>query len=76
MTCAYVGCGNTARYIDEDGTLCCATCPLKAGKDSIRLSNVPDLLAWARRRLASPVRFDGTDAELRAIIGRNARGSE
>lgn len=66
MTCA---CGNTARYIDSTGALTCAICPLKAGLDSIRLVDVPALLAWARRHLAAYC-FDGCDDTLRTIIGR------
>jgi hypothetical protein len=49
VTCA---CGNAARYVVADGRLTCALCPLRAGVDSIRLADVPALLAWARRYLA------------------------
>ena len=45
---ALCACGNHARYVDEDGRLTCALCPLRAGKDSIRLADVPRLLKWAR----------------------------
>lgn len=42
-------CGeNAARYMNERGELCCAICPLKEGIDSIKLDDVPKLLAWAR----------------------------
>ena len=41
-------CGNAARYLNERGQFCCATCPLKQGIDSIKLADVPKLLAWAR----------------------------
>jgi hypothetical protein len=44
-TCA---CGNSARYVDQHGKLVCGICPLKAGDDSIKLADVPALLAWAR----------------------------
>lgn len=63
-------CGNTARYIDSTGALTCAICPIKAGLDSIRFSDVPALLAWARRHLAGSHSFDGSDQALRDIIGR------
>lgn len=69
MTCAYRGCGNDARYVNDRGELCCATCPLKASDDSIRLSNVPALLAWARRYARY---LDATPSELRSIIGKDA----
>jgi hypothetical protein len=42
-------CGeNAARYMNERGELCCSLCPLKEGVDSIKLDDVPKLLAWAR----------------------------
>lgn len=41
-------CGNAARYMNERGELCCSICPLKEGLDSIKLDDVPKLLAWAR----------------------------
>ena len=41
-------CGNAARYMNERGELCCSLCPLKEGIDSIKLDDVPKLLAWAR----------------------------
>lgn len=41
-------CGNTARYIDDHGEFCCGICPIKNGRDSIRISDVPQLLSWAR----------------------------
>lgn len=40
-TCTYSGCENAAHYIDEDGRLCCGACPIKAHKDSIRISDAP-----------------------------------
>jgi hypothetical protein len=42
-------CGNAARYINERSELCCAICPLGENIDSIRLTDVPALLKWARR---------------------------
>jgi hypothetical protein len=41
-------CGNAARYMNERGELCCGICPLKERIDSIKLADVPKLLAWAR----------------------------
>ena len=74
MLCA---CGNHARYVDEDGQLTCAICPLLAGKDSIRLADVPRLLKWARGVVGPDsvvmgehvLRPEGLSA-LRSIIGR------
>jgi hypothetical protein len=60
-------CGNHARYVDEDGYLTCALCPLRAGKDSIRIADVPRLLKWARA--AVDLRSEGL-SDLRGIIGR------
>lgn len=48
MKCSYPGCGNKPRYIDEHGELACGVCPIKAGIDSIRISDVPKLVGWAR----------------------------
>lgn len=45
-------CGNAARYIDDRGELCCGICPIKLGRDSIRISDVPQLLGWARITIA------------------------
>jgi len=41
-------CGNAARYIDDHGEFCCGICPIKNGRDSIRISDVPRLLGWSR----------------------------
>lgn len=41
-------CGNAARYVDQHGQLTCGICPLRAGDDSIKIADVPRLLAWAR----------------------------
>lgn len=65
MTCA---CGNAARYINERGELCCGTCPVRDGIDSIRITDVGELLAWAREvsaELDEPRRH-----ELQSMIGR------
>lgn len=48
MTDPTCKCGNAARYVDQNGALTCGICPIKAGDDSIRISDVPRLLAWAR----------------------------
>jgi hypothetical protein len=64
-------CGNAARYVTSSGELTCALCPLRAGQDSIRLADVPHLLAWARRYALSGFGYYGALTELRAIIGKN-----
>jgi hypothetical protein len=65
-------CGNTARYIDSTGALTCAICPLKAGRDSIRIADVPALLAWARHYLRGWYMDEALpSAELRSVIGRD-----
>lgn len=46
---------NAARYMNERGELCCATCPLKEGVDSIKLDDVSKLLVWARSALVRGV---------------------
>ena len=56
-------CGNAARYINERGELCCGICPLKESLDSIKLADVPKLLAWAR---ALQLRQQGSSIELSA----------
>ncbi len=74
-------CGCAARYIDADGAFVCGTCPIKAGKDSLRLADVPALLAWARAFEAAFVEHKQggwtlntgrmpEPADLRAIIGQ------
>lgn len=67
-------CGNHARYINARGELCCSLCPLRDGIDSIRLADVPKLLAWARKRvrgLDSPgAPTEHALSELRDIIQR------
>jgi hypothetical protein len=67
-------CGNAARYIDEKGELCCAICPIKNARDSIRLSDVPDLLRWCRTFIESNKGSDTSIVDLRYIIG--ARGDQ
>ncbi len=69
-------CGNTARYIDEDGVFTCAICPLKAGKDSIKLASVPGLLAKVRHILewVDGDRVCHTDLDdLQTIVGRHSQ---
>ena len=74
MTCA---CGNDARYINEHGALCCGTCPIRDGIDSIRFADVAPLLARVREFIeylgdedVDPYWVDHHVKELRAIIGR------
>jgi hypothetical protein len=71
VTCT---CGNAARYINERGELCCSLCPLKEGIDSIKLDDVPKLLAWARRldeRAETSLGVHAADVfDLRDIIQR------
>lgn len=45
LTC---DCGNDARYIDADSKLVCGICPVKSGKDSIRISDVGPALEILR----------------------------
>lgn len=69
-------CGNVARYVDDRGLLTCGTCPIREGRDSVRISDVPALLAWCRGHLSTP--GDGvvpsnrrpSADDLRAILGR------
>ena len=62
-------CGNAARYMNERGELCCSICPLKDGIDSIRLADVPELLAWARKFVNLHAEHPWQQS-LREIIGR------
>ncbi len=48
-TCA---CGNEPRYVDAHGKLVCGLCPIQEGVDSIRISQIPALLAFARGVIA------------------------
>jgi hypothetical protein len=77
----HCACGNAARYVDEHGQLVCGTCPIKAGHDSIRLADVPKLLAWARTfvQLNGPIEalqlFEAEQLrDLMSIIGRAPGG--
>jgi hypothetical protein len=77
VTCA---CGNAARYVAADGRLTCALCPIRDGVDSVRLADVPALLAAARSVIEiarSPfdllARVDVVAADLRALLGRPPR---
>lgn len=68
MIAGVCACGNAARYVTADGRLTCSLCPIRDRVDSIRLADVPRLLAWARDALA-----DGTASltDLRAILGKD-----
>lgn len=75
MKCA---CGNVARYMTIDGELTCALCPIKNSVDSIRLAEVPRLLAWARAFLlpenaakVSTGRLALAQKALREIVGKD-----
>lgn len=67
-------CGdNQARYIDETGGLVCGTCPIKHKLDSIKVGDVPKLLAWCREVLAGGTMSEtgGSSFQaLREIVGR------
>jgi hypothetical protein len=63
-------CGeNAARYMNARGELCCAICPLSENIDSIRLADVPELLAWARKFVNLHAEHPWQQS-LREIIGR------
>jgi len=49
---ATCSCGNEPRYVDAHGKLVCGLCPIKEGVDSIKISQIPGLLAWARALIA------------------------
>lgn len=70
MTCK---CGNEARYINELGEFCCATCPLKGDLDSIRLTDVPPLLSWCRDLQTYLDTGSFSMGELASIIGRGPK---
>lgn len=81
-------CGNAARYIDDRGALVCGICPIKAGRDSIRIEDVRGLLAWARgfirfdvgmrvERTHEVTRYhDAAAAALRELLGRDVSESK
>lgn len=84
LACSYEKCTNAGRYLDDQGRVCCATCPVTHGNDSIRLADVPALLAWTRRmqielRYASVAtaggKYEEAYVKLGEIIGKhpNAR---
>jgi len=50
IKCMRNECDNEARYIGDTGDLACGLCPLREGRDSIRISDVPKLMAWVRER--------------------------
>ena len=70
MSCFYAGCNNAARYVDERGTLCCALCPIVARVDSVRLSDVPALLALVREFCSLEVKLGAWAARFREVAGR------
>jgi hypothetical protein len=63
-------CENEARYIDAHGDLSCALCPIKFGIDSIRIVDVPALLAWSREVLAGGFMGGDSFGKLREIVGQ------
>jgi len=60
---------NEARYVDDTGALVCGTCPITAARDSIRISDVPSLLTWAREVLAGGIMGGSAFASLHRIVG-------
>lgn len=52
MTTLKCACNKDALYIDMRGELACEICPIKSGLDAIKITDVPRLLAWARRFIA------------------------
>jgi hypothetical protein len=70
MLCQVCG-ENEARYIDERGRKTCALCPLRTGCDSIRMSNVPALMFWARQYMeCDPPDTKIAREQLFTILGR------
>lgn len=65
-----VRCENEARYIDEHGQLMCGTCPIRYGADSIKIGDVPALLAWARDVLDGGFMGGSSFQALRNIVQR------
>lgn len=67
-------CGrNEARYVAENGYVTCAICPVKHKLDSIKIGDVPRLLAWCREVLAGGTMqaHGGSSFQaLREIVGR------
>lgn len=72
MTCSkcnlLCACGNTARYLDTTGKLCCSLCPLKEKVNSISLSDVPALIEWILKVYADPFEWLVFRKELAAVI--------
>lgn len=78
MTMCSHACGNEARYINQNGELTCAICPLRRGEDSIRLIDVPSLLEWSRYVVSErdSLTYDSMHrliSDLSAIIGKDNR---
>lgn len=69
MKCAHKTCDNEGRYIDEFGAIVCGICPLKYVDDSIKIADVPALLAWCRGALLSQNPL-WQRTVLRDIVGR------
>jgi hypothetical protein len=71
-------CGNHARYITSEGALTCSLCAQIAKVDSIRIAEVPTLLAWARAFLSEENRAKVPTGKLalaqkalREIVGKD-----
>lgn len=57
---------NDARYVSERGALVCGLCPIKHKEDSIRIEDVPKLIAWARQANKHVMRGLGMTSEEQA----------
>lgn len=78
VLCAYCG-ENEARYICERGELCCGLCPIKRSLDSIRIVDVPGLLAWARVVISYGKNTNAhvpAFAGIKERLGRHPRGED
>ena len=61
-------CGNSARYITARGEFTCSLCPLRERVDSVRISDVPALLAWVR----GFIEYGWSDPQnMRELLGRD-----
>jgi len=61
-------CGNEGRYITARGEISCAICPLKDRVDSVRISDIPEVLAWLRSYLSGKPLGDHL---LRSYLGKD-----
>lgn len=69
IKCAFEDCDNEARYVNMNGALCCGTCPVKHGIDSVRITDVHKIAAWIRDVVSEgTVTVDAFD-EITALIG-------